>query len=184
MTVATKASNSLAETVTATQAALREAGTNGRATFTADTQLVSGYQTTARIRNFKLVIDEPTSLGGTDLGPNPVEVVLAALGTCQEIVYATYAALLGVELEQLSIRVTGTLDPRGSFNVADVPAGFDDVQFEVQLVSPNPPEQIRQLVDLVQQHCPVLDILQRPLPVRGSVALNGAPFSVDASVQA
>lgn len=168
--------NPLTATVTAVQASLQAAGDNSRASFTAETQLVSGYQTTASIRDFTLLIDEPASLGGTDLGPNPVEVVLAALGTCQEIVYATYAALLGVEIEHLSIKVTGTLDPRGFFNVADVPAGFDDVQYDVQLISPSPADKIQRLVDLVQHHCPVLDILQRPISVRGEVTLNGVPF--------
>jgi uncharacterized OsmC-like protein len=41
----------------------------------------------SQIRGFKTTIDEPLELGGTDSGPNPVELLLAALGGCQEIVY-------------------------------------------------------------------------------------------------
>ncbi|MCL4504851.1 MAG: OsmC family protein [Chloroflexi bacterium] len=161
-------------TVQAIQAALREAGARGRARFTANTQLVKGYETAAAIRGFNLTIDEPPSLGGADLGPNPVEVVLAALGACQEIVYSTYAALLGVTIEHLDIKVYGDLDPRGFFGVADVPAGFDSVVYEVNLTSPSPAEKVRELVQTVNQHCPVLDILQRPLPVQAHVELNGS----------
>ncbi len=173
----TETEHPLATTVRSVQATLQAAGASSRVNFVANTRLVAGYRTRAAIRDFSLDIDEPTSFGGTDVGPNPVEVVLAALGTCQEIVYATYAALLGIEIEHLSITVTGTLDPRGFYNVADVPAGFSDVQYEVDLRTSSPAEQVQQLVDLVQNHCPVLDILQRPIPVHGVVAVNGAALS-------
>jgi putative redox protein len=142
-------------------------------TFQASTQLIEGLRTSASIRQFALTIDEPVELGGTDLGPNPVEVVLAALGTCQEIVYGVYAAAAGIRLERLAIDVEGDLDPRGFFGVAEVASGFSEVRFHVQIESPDSPERIAALIDEVNRHCPVLDILQRGLPVRGSVALNG-----------
>lgn len=160
-------------TVTAIQDVLRESGAKGSASFTATTQLSRGYETAITIRNFKLVVDEPTSLGGTDLGPNPAELVLAALGTCQEIVYSTYAALFNVQIDHLDIKVTGTLDPRGFFGVADVPAGFDSVLYEVNLVSPSPADRVRQLVNTVNARCPILDTLQRPMPIETRVEHNG-----------
>ncbi len=166
-----------ADSIRAIQSALQQAGDKSRAQFVTHTRLVDGYQTTAAIRQFDLVIDEPAALGGTDLGPNPVEVVLAALGACQEIVYATYAALLGVQIDRLAIRVTGHLDPRGFFGVADVPAGFQAVAFEVDLQTPSPADKVQQLVNLVNQRCPVLDILQRPIPTQGQVTVNGVPLS-------
>ncbi|MCL5997180.1 MAG: OsmC family protein [Chloroflexi bacterium] len=162
-----------AATVQAIQAALRAAGEDGRVQFVAETRLVKGYETAANIRGFQQVIDEPPSLGGTNQGPNPVEIVLAALGACQEIVYATYATLLNIQIDRLDIKVVGHLDPRGFYGVADVPAGFERVEFEVNLSSPSPADQVRQLVQIVNQHCPVLDILQRPLPVQGRVEHNG-----------
>ena len=160
-------------TVLAIQSALREAGVRSKVRFGANTRLVQGYETATTIRSFEQTIDEPPSLGGTDLGPNPVEVVLAALGACQEIVYSTYAALLGVSIEKLEIKVHGDLDPRGFFGVADVPAGFESVAYEVNLESSSPVNDVRHLVQTVNKHCPVLDILQRPLPVSSRVALNG-----------
>lgn len=160
-------------TVEAIQTSLRQAGDGVRASFSADTSLTKGYETAVAIRNFNLVVDEPESLGGTDQGPNPVELVLAALGVCQEIVYSTYATLLNIPIDRLHIAVSGDLDPRGFFGVADVPAGFDSVRYDVRLESTASAERIRALVQTVNQHCPVLDILQRPLPVHTSVELNG-----------
>ena len=143
-------------------------------TFSAGTRLVEGMRTEASIRQFTLAIDEPTQLGGTDCGPNPVEIVLAALGTCQEIVYAVHAARLGIAIEQLEVEVEGDLDARGFYDVAAVDPGFSAVRYHVHIKSPETPERVRALVETVQHSCPVLDTLQRPLPIRGDVELNGA----------
>jgi uncharacterized OsmC-like protein len=147
------------------------------ATFVAETRLVDGFATTADIRQFALTIDEPPTLGGTDCGPTPVELVLAALGTCQEIVYATYARVLGIPIETITVRVEGRLDPRGFFGAADIPAGFQDVAFDVDVASSAGPEAIGRLVATVNAHCPVLDILRQPVPVQGRYTLNGVPVA-------
>ncbi len=143
-------------------------------TFVASTSLLGEYRTEARIRDFTLAIDEPPLIGGTDTGPTPVELVLAALGTCQEIVYATYARVLGIPLDGVAITAEGRVDLRGFFGVADLPAGFQDVTFTVDIDSPAPAADVARLVAAVNAHCPVLDILTQPVRVEGAVRLNGA----------
>lgn len=165
--------DALAEALARTQQQLHAAGVPAPIGFSADTRLVDGFQTTAQVRQFIFTVDEPAQLGGTDTGPNPVELVLAALGTCQEIVYATYARLLDIPLESIAIRVSGSLDLRGFLGAADVPAGYEAIDYDVAIESPAPPEDIARLVDTVNRRCPVLDILQRGLPVAGHYALNG-----------
>ena len=166
----------LTTTIAAVRAQLGQAPEAPVVSFTVDTTLIEGYQTDVRIRDFTLTVDEPTTIGGTDTGPSPVELVLAALGTCQEIVYATYARVLGVPLDAVAVRAEGRLDLRGFFGVADVPAGFQDVSFAVDIASPAPPEAVARLVEAVNAHCPVLDILRQPLPVAGSYHHNGEPL--------
>jgi len=122
-------------------------------------------------------VHEPPLLGGTDQAPNPVELVLAALGTCQEIVYAAYAAVLGIELDGVEITVSGPLDLRGLFGITATPSGFQHVEMQTRIRSREAPEAIQRLVNTGQAHCPVLDIIQRPLEVRNQVALNGEPLS-------
>ena len=51
-----------------------------------------------------------------------------------------------------------------------------DVTFTVDITSPASAEDIARLVETVNAHCPVLDILQQPVPVHGDVRLNGAPI--------
>src|SRR5690625_5523228 len=54
--------------------------------FKASAHLQEGVQVKVRSRGFEIIVDEPESLGGTDTGMNPVEMVLCALGACQAIV--------------------------------------------------------------------------------------------------
>jgi putative redox protein len=171
MTLSTQ--DALAEALTRLQQQLHDGGEPAPVGFVADTRLVDGFQTTAQVRQFSFTVDEPPQLGGTDTGPNPVELVLAALGTCQEIVYATYARLLDIPIEAIAIRVSGDLDLRGFLGAAEVPAGYRAIDFDVAITSSASAEEIARLVETVNRRCPVLDILQRGLPVAGHYALNG-----------
>jgi len=141
-----------------------------------DTELVNGYLTKAQIRQFTLDIDEKPGMGGTDSGPNPLEIVLAALGTCQEIVYAMYAAGMGIPLDSVKINVRGCIDARGLFDIAQVPSGFLKVDYEADIKSPADQSRIKELVDVVNAHCPLLDTLQRPINVNGTISLNDEPL--------
>ena len=149
---------------------------SAEAEFHAATRVVRGFETESTSRDFTVTIDEPKELGGTNKGPNPVEVLLGSLGTCQQIVLVAYAAVLGIELDELRIDVNGTLDLRGLFNVADVPSGFKQIHFDTHLRARNTtPEQLAQLKSLALAHCPVLDTLQRPIPVTNHYEMESLP---------
>jgi len=171
MTLTTQ--DALADALSRLQQQLHAGGVPAPVGFSVHTQLVDGFQTSAQIRQFSFSIDEPPTLGGTDTGPNPVELVLAALGTCQEIVYATYARLLDIPIESIAIRVSGSLDLRGFLGAAEVDAGYEAIDYDVAIASPASAADIARLVETVNRRCPVLDILQRGLPVSGHYALNG-----------
>jgi uncharacterized OsmC-like protein len=142
-------------------------GDSAVAEFRSTTRVVRGFENEATAREFTIAVDEPEVLGGTNKGPNPVELLLGALGTCQQIVISAYAAALNIELERLEIDTRGTIDLRGLFNVAPVPSGFQEIRFDVKLAARNATEeQLEQLKALALAHCPVLDTLQREVPVQ------------------
>jgi putative redox protein len=156
----------LKDIIVATQADLRDNPEHANAIFAADSRQVDGLRSETNIRQFSLTVDEPPSLGGTDTGPNPVELVLAALATCQEITYRAYATALGIPLESVSVKLEGALDLRGFFAVKDdVRAGFNNVRGTVNLKSSASAADLAKLKDVVDAHCPVLDILRAPVPV-------------------
>jgi putative redox protein len=140
-------------------AALQKNPAGSRVVFNAKTRLLDGVRCAAKVRDFPiLTVDEPAELGGGDAGPNPVELLLAALGTCQEIVYAAYAAVLDIPLVSVEVAAKGSLDLRGLFGLSDsVPAGYQNITFETAIKSPADSETIQKLVEIVEGHCPVLD---------------------------
>ena len=159
-------SETLRTIIQQTQAKLRAEPAASVATFRSESELQDGLRSHARMRQHRIVVDEPPELGGGDAGPNPVELILAALGTCQEITYRAYATALGIPLDKVSVELTGELDLRGFLAVDDsVRPGYQAIRGTVRLTSTASPAQLEQLRQAVNAHCPVLDILSNPVPV-------------------
>ncbi|MCA1395325.1 OsmC family protein [Bradyrhizobium sp. BRP56] len=162
-----------------TQQALGADPAQAQAVFQATSQLGDGVNSRVAVRQFNVSVDEPPALGGLDTAPNPVEYILAALGSCQEITYRLYADALGIPLNGVSVKLSGAIDLRGFFSVdPDVRAGFQQIEAEVAIDSPASAADIARLKDTVDRHCPVLDILRNPTPV--DLKLRTGPLSVAA----
>lgn len=93
-----------------------------------------GYRCRVPIRGFDVLVDEPATVGGTDTGPTPTELLLASLGACLTLAVAHVARKRGRELPDLRVRVRG--EYRG--------AGFDRVIVEA---TSSEPELVRSLLD-------------------------------------
>lgn len=139
------------------------------AVFKANAVLDDGLLSTINVRQFQILSDEPPSLGGEDRGPNPVELILGAFAACQEIVIKAYAAILGIKVDAVHVETKGNLDLRGFFNVADVRAGFNSVEFVTTIsTGEQDEEKLSKLLYFAENRCPVFDILQNPVPVSGT----------------
>ena len=109
-------------------------------------------------------------LGGTNQGPNPVEVVLSALGACQEITYRLYADKMEIPVTGVEVEVLGEIDLCGFFAVDDnVRPGYTDITANVKIESTASDEDIQRLIEAVDAHCPVLDIISNSTPVEINV---------------
>ncbi|MDP4034079.1 MAG: alpha/beta fold hydrolase [Pseudorhodobacter sp.] len=54
----------------------------------------------------QLIADEPVSMGGTDLGPSPYQLLSAALGACTTMTIRLYARRKGIPLAHVACDVT------------------------------------------------------------------------------
>jgi uncharacterized OsmC-like protein len=169
-------SEALRQLIEETQSKFKAEPESAVATFESQSALQEGFRSEVAVREHKLVVDEPLQLGGGDAGPNPVELVLAALGTCQEITYRAYATVLGIPLERVSVNLTGTIDLKGFFAVDDtVRPGYQMVTGTVRLESTASDEQLEMLRNAVNAHCPVLDIIRNPVPVALDLDIQRSP---------
>jgi uncharacterized OsmC-like protein len=152
---------------------IRATPEHGRLTLGASGGLVEGVRCTATAREHTLDVDEPMMIGGTDVGPNPVELVLAALGTCQAITYRVWAAILGIQLDDVRFETQGDIDLNGLFGLSEgTRPGLTRVHHHVVLTGPEREERYRELAAAVDRHCPVLDIVANAVTVDRDVEVQ------------
>jgi uncharacterized OsmC-like protein len=169
-------SEALRQLIGETQSKFQAEPSSAVVTFESASRLQEGLRSEAVMREHRLVVDEPAALGGSDAGPNPVELILAALGTCQEITYRAYATALGIPLDQVAVKLTGTIDLKGFFAVDDsVRPGYQRISGTVRLRSSASEAELQTLRAAVNAHCPVLDILTNPVPVELDLQLERSP---------
>ncbi len=89
--------------------------------------------------------DEPLEFFGHDSAPNPQEYLFAALNACMLFGYATKAAVLGIELQEVRIETRGSIDIRGAMGLAPVKPGFDSIACTVHLKARGGREQLEEL---------------------------------------
>jgi uncharacterized OsmC-like protein len=151
------------------------------ATFRAESSQAAGLRSNVKIRDFRIGVDEPPSLGGANTAPNPVEYALAALATCQEITYRLHADALGIPLDGVSVSIEGDIDLRGFFGVDDsIRPGFRAIRGTVELSSSAPEADLQRLRAYVDAHCPVLDLVSSPTPV--TLELRSVPAASTAAI--
>lgn len=117
------------------------------------------------------LVDEPDALAGDDVAASPVEFALGALISCQIVVYRLYAQALGIQIDDIDVKAEGDLDARRLFGIdKSVRAGFNDVRLAVTISGPETDARYQELREVVDAHCPVLDLFTNPTPVTVTVA--------------
>lgn len=129
-------------------------------TYSAQAKWIEGTKVETKIRDFKVNMDEPIELKGTNTAPNPVELLLAALGGCVILNYRAYAKKFGVNIQDLTMNLEGDMISGGWVDEQDRERrGFKQIRYEVQVKTDAPEEKVQQLHELVEKRCAVSDML-------------------------
>ena len=116
----------------------------------------------------RLVADEPVEAGGTDTGPAPYELLLAALGACTSMTLSMYARRKQWPLERVTVRLRhGRIHAQDCAECETKEGMLDRIEREISLTGPLAAEQRERLLANANR-CPVhrthvseVDILTR-----------------------
>ncbi|HEX9668808.1 MAG TPA: bifunctional alpha/beta hydrolase/OsmC family protein [Thermoanaerobaculia bacterium] len=106
-------------------------------------------------RRHRLRADEPEAAGGTDTGPTPYDLLVAALGACTGMTLRLYAERKGLPLEGVRVRLR-----HGRIHAADCAAcetkegKVDRIERDIELLGQLAPEQRQRLLEIADR-CPV-----------------------------
>jgi uncharacterized OsmC-like protein len=106
--------------------------------------------------------DQPFFLGGSNLGPNPVEYVLHALNSCLTVTLVSHASVQGIVLKKVETSSEGEMDARGFFGISDqVNKGYSRIRVVMRVRSDSDVATLTALA----MHSPVYEMISRAVPI-------------------
>lgn len=127
----------------------------------------SGFLQTIETESHRFLGDEPVRVGGTDLGPTPYDLLLAALGTCTSMTLRMYASHKGLPLEGVDVALR-----HGKIHAADCEdcetekGKVDEIVREITIHGDAlEPAQRKRLLEIADR-CPVHRTLEGEIKIR------------------
>ncbi|HSK80064.1 MAG TPA: alpha/beta fold hydrolase [Thermoanaerobaculia bacterium] len=116
-------------------------------------------------RKHRLVADEPVELGGTDQGPNPYDLLLAALGACTSMTLRLYANHKKLPLEGVRVRLRhAKIHAEDCAHCEEKTGKIDRIEREIEVLGPLSEEQRLRLLEIADK-CPVHRTLESEIDI-------------------
>jgi putative redox protein len=147
-----------------------------------DTQVIvrgaaQGFAQTISARHHRLSADEPLPDGGTDTGPSPYDLLLAALGSCASMTVALYARRKAWPLKEVTIRLQHSKFHAADCAECETKAGrLDRIEWSLQLEGALTAAQRARLLEIAQM-CPVHRTLRAEVHIPAPVLVEAGPAS-------
>jgi uncharacterized OsmC-like protein len=126
----------------------------------------AGFAQEITVGRHRLKGDEPIEAGGTDSGPTPYGLLLAALGSCTSMTIAFYARRKQWPLEAVTVRLLHSKVHAADCASCETKEGMlDQIDRQVELVGPLSDEQRARLLEIADK-CPVHRTLTSEIHIR------------------
>jgi uncharacterized OsmC-like protein len=104
----------------------------------------------------RVITDMPEPLGGAGAGANPGWLLRAGMASCAATAIAMRAAMQGITLKTLEVKVESETDARGLVGIPDVPTGLSNVRMSIRIGAEGVAEaQLRELAVWGEGNSPV-----------------------------
>ena len=125
-----------------------------------------GFATEVRAGNHAFLADEPVSVGGTDKGPTPYDLLAAALATCTSMTLRMYAAHKKLDFESATVRVShGRVHAEDCVDCEQADGQIHEFSRELLLEGDLTEEQRARMLEIADR-CPVHKTLHNEIKVR------------------
>ncbi|WP_165899835.1 OsmC family protein [Borborobacter arsenicus] len=123
-------------------------------------------------RNFTWTIDEPPQLLGSSTGPTPQEYLMSGVGACIMVGFVVNAAIEGVALEKLSVRMSGNLDLAGFLNLRpDAEIKMGGLSYEINVTANAPQATLDKIAEKAFAFSPNAMTVVHGIPVSGKMTV-------------
>jgi putative redox protein len=115
----------------------------------------AGFAQEIHAGRHRIVADEPISVGGTDMGAAPYELLLAALGSCTSMTMGMYARRKGWPLGEVTVHLRHSKIHAADCADCETHGGFlDQIERDIHFEGPLTAEQRSKLLEIAEK-CPV-----------------------------
>lgn len=131
-----------------------------------DAKLIEGFKIETRSRQHISIVDQPTTGGGTDAGPTPLDYLFVSLAGCIVTIGQIIAKQRRLPVRNIEVCVEGELDTDVLMGKnSDVRSGFQGIRVITKIDADMSQEEKEAYMHDIDLRCPISDNIHGLTPI-------------------